>query len=102
MGGLLRECLEIRQDVLPEGHWLIFNTHSVLGGALTGRGKFDEAEPLLLDGYAGMKDHADAPADRKRQARKRIVALYESWGKPAQAAKWRAKLPPSSQPASTP
>ena len=27
----LGECREIRQEVLAEGHWLIFNTMSVLG-----------------------------------------------------------------------
>ena len=97
----LRECLGIREEVLPENHWLIFNTQSALGDALTSQEKFDEAEPLLLDGYAGMKNHAEAPEDRKRQALQRIVGLYESWDKPDQAARYRELLPPASEPADT-
>ena len=30
---------------------------------------------------------------RRQEALERIVGLYESWGKPDQAAEWRAKLP---------
>ncbi len=69
----LGEYLEIRQEALPEGHRLIFNTLSVLGDSLAGQSadrslipiyigtarieKLREAEPLLLEGYEGMKDH---------------------------------------------
>ena len=27
-----------------------------------------------------------------------LIALYEKWGKPAQAAEWRKKLPPTGPP----
>jgi tetratricopeptide (TPR) repeat protein len=107
---ILRECLAIRQNALPDGHaqqWLRFTTMSLLGGALAGQAKFTEAEPLLLDGYNGMKDDPRVPppgpatggADRKREALERIVKLYEAWdaGDPGQgyaekAAEWRAGL----------
>jgi hypothetical protein len=29
---------------------------------------------------------------------KQLVTLYESWPKPAEAAKWRARLPPAGVP----
>jgi hypothetical protein len=34
--------------------WTTFNTKSLLGGALLGRKKCADAEPLLMAGYAGM------------------------------------------------
>ena len=30
----------------------------MLGGALAGQKKFPEAEPLLIEGYSGMKERA--------------------------------------------
>jgi hypothetical protein len=89
---VLRECLSIRDEKLVTDDWLRFNTRSMLGGALAGQGKYDQAEPLLLDGYAGMKDNPAAPANRKRQALQRIVDLYEVSGKSQQAAMFRAEL----------
>ncbi len=34
----LGEWLEIRQEALAEGHWLIFNSMTVLGESLAGQG----------------------------------------------------------------
>jgi serine/threonine protein kinase/tetratricopeptide (TPR) repeat protein len=87
---LLRGCLATRQKALPAGHWLIADTLSLLGGAVAGQGRLAEAEPLLLDGYARMKDNPQAPEERKRQALHRIIQLYESWGKADEAAAWRS------------
>ena len=50
----LRECLAIRAKREPDA-WSTFNTKSMLGGALFGMKKYDEAEPLLVSGYEGMK-----------------------------------------------
>jgi serine/threonine protein kinase/tetratricopeptide (TPR) repeat protein len=120
---VVRECLDIRRRILPGEHpsaWLRYNTMSVLGGALTGQARdgslapserlarLREAEPLVLDGYSGMKDDPRVPgpaqtggADRKREALLRIVALYEAWelvepgqGHADTAAQWRARTPP--------
>ena len=71
---------------------------SLLGASLAGQDKFTEAEPLLLDAYNQMKDNAETIPnqyrdERIREALERIVNLYESWGKPDEAAKYRALLP---------
>jgi tetratricopeptide (TPR) repeat protein len=89
---LLRGCLAMRQKALPEGHWLIADTMSQLGGAIVGEGKFAQAEPLLLEGYAGIKDDRQVLPDLKRRAIKRIIRLYESWDKSDQASEWRKRL----------
>ncbi len=51
---MLRECLEIREQVEPDA-WTTFNTQSLLGAALLGQEMYVDAEPLLLKGYDGMK-----------------------------------------------
>ncbi len=91
----LRECLTIREKKLPDD-WLLFNTKSLLGGALAGQKKFQEAEPLLVEGYSGMKDREanipPAAQPRLPEAIRRLVDLYTAWDRPEDAAKWQALL----------
>jgi len=93
---LLRECLTIRENRLPDD-WVLFNTKSMLGGALAGQKKFQEAEPLLVEGYSGMKEREakipPAAQTRLSEAIRRLVDLYTTWEKPEEAAKWQALLP---------
>jgi tetratricopeptide (TPR) repeat protein len=91
---LLRECLKFREEIEPHD-WTTFNTKSMLGGSLTGQKKYDEAEPLLLAGYEGMKQRAGTYRPRLTEAIERLVQLYDAWGQPEKAAEWRAKLPPA-------
>ncbi len=51
------ECLDRRVKNQP-GDWWVFLTKSQLGAALAGQKKYLEAEPLLIDGYEGLKDRA--------------------------------------------
>ena len=94
---VLRECLELRRKALPPEHWLIANAMSSLGESLAGQGRFAEAEPLLLDAYEQLEQKAltinyRARPDRLREGLDRIIALYESWGKPDKTAEYRALL----------
>jgi hypothetical protein len=99
---LLRECLEIREKATPDD-WSRFHAMSLLGGALLGRGRYAEAEPLLSQGYEGMMARqARIPASdqsRLREAAERMVRLYQAWGQADKAADWRAKLSPTDLPA---
>jgi hypothetical protein len=85
----------LREKKDPDG-WNTFQTQSLLGAALLGQQKYAEAEPLLIKGYEGLKQHeAKIPTPLKRyltEAGQRVVRLYDGWGKPEEAAKWRAKL----------
>ena len=49
-----RGCLAACTRKLPDD-WLRFHTMSQLGAALAGRKNDAEAEPLLIEGYQGMK-----------------------------------------------
>jgi len=88
---LAREALETDRKA-PSDNWDQYRAESLLGASLAGQKKYQEAEPLLLEGYRQLqarKDHIPAP-DRPNldQARKRIVQLYQAWGKPEKAAEW--------------
>lgn len=88
--------LAIRQKLQPDV-WTTFNTQSMLGGAKLGQKKYAEAEPLLIQGYQGMKDRkAKIPkqfrAARLTEALERLVALYEATGKRDAVAIWRKEL----------
>jgi serine/threonine protein kinase/tetratricopeptide (TPR) repeat protein len=96
---LLRECVTIRGQVMPD-HWLRYNTMSVLGEALTGSEEFAEAESFLLESYARLSEHPQAPRDNQTAALKRIISLYEAWGKPDEAASWQSKLQSGDDPSS--
>ena len=58
--------------------------------------EFAESERLLLSGYEGTKAREDKipPAAKTRltEALESLVQLYDAWGKPHQAAEWRARL----------
>jgi tetratricopeptide (TPR) repeat protein len=100
----LRECLILRQQKQPDA-WSTFNTQSQLGACLLGQKEYAEAEPLLVQGYEGLKQREDKiPVPNKvmlRDALERLVQLYDGSGKSDQAARWRAefqKLPKPPEP----
>jgi tetratricopeptide (TPR) repeat protein len=74
---------------------------SVLGAVLHGQKKYVDAEPLLLQGYEGMRQReAIHPAvkRRMREARQWIVHFYEATNQPDKARAWREKLPSETRP----
>jgi tetratricopeptide (TPR) repeat protein len=96
---LIRESLEHRMKLLPEDHWLIGNSMSLLGEALFGQGRFEDAEALLVEGYEKLRKDAAALEDRRYDALERIVRFYEEWnatdpeqGHAEKVAEYRAML----------
>src|SRR5262249_44738628 len=67
---------------------------SDLGACLLAQARYAEAEPLLIAGYRGLTEVPAHPVfDRKPAvAVDRLVRLYDAWGKPAEALKWRMEL----------
>jgi tRNA A-37 threonylcarbamoyl transferase component Bud32 len=89
----LRDSLHIYQKKVPNG-LLRFDTESLLGASLAGQKQFSAAEPLLVNavkGFQGLKAKL-LPGGKKLAAAAldRLIDFYEAWGKPAEAAKWRA------------
>ncbi|MBL8820641.1 MAG: tetratricopeptide repeat-containing protein, partial [Planctomyces sp.] len=90
---MAREAVAIRQELMPD-KWGYFNALSHLGESLLGHGKLAEAEPLLRDGYLGMKERAETmPAAYKatiiREANQRLVKLYESLKQSEDVSRWQ-------------
>jgi|GEM_PF-1099764 len=91
----LRECLLLFEKNQPDDV-NTFNTMSLLGLSLLKQKKFADAEPLLVSGHKGMEEREEKiPAKGQfllTEALERLIQLYETWGKPEQAAKWKAKF----------
>ena len=87
----LRRALAVRQKLHPAGHWRIAEASAALGQCLLRARRFEEAEPLLSQGYEGLRASKDATPQEVRAALNNVVALYDSWGRPADAARYRAQ-----------
>ena len=87
---------------MPDGHWLIWNTQSLLGESIAAQSRFAEAEPLLTEAAEQINPPAEIGeigVQRTSEAIQRVVDLYTSWhaaepdkGYDANAAEWQAKL----------
>jgi len=87
----LREALEILRRFLPPHAWDIAMGESNLGFCLTTQRRFTEAEQLLLNSLPRIRARGDQEK-RTPYAIQRVVDLYQAWGKPKEAAKYRALL----------
>jgi non-specific serine/threonine protein kinase/serine/threonine-protein kinase len=92
----LRQCLKMREEANAD-EWRIASTRSDLGAALVGQKQYAAAEPLLLQGYEGLRQHADqlpptVRHERRIEAAGRLVQLYDAWDQKDKANAWRKKL----------
>jgi tetratricopeptide (TPR) repeat protein len=96
---MLRECLAVREKTNSDD-WSTFNARQLLGAALVDQKKYAEAEPLMVQGYEGLKQNeAKIPPFGSKgeileetKALERLVQLYEALGKTDKADEWRKKL----------
>lgn len=78
---LFREEIAALQDASPGGHWHIADARGRLGASLTSMGQFEEAEAMLLDSFAELKDTFGEKHEMTRQAKSRLASLYKAWGR---------------------
>ena len=83
------EALAIKRKQLPADNWSLAKTASQLGGCLARAGRYAAAESLLLASEPILSKSASVSAADKRTSLVRLVDLYDAWGKPAEAAKYR-------------
>ncbi len=92
---MLRSCLDIQKQTMPSDYRRYW-TQTLLGASLAGEQKYEEAEPLLVSGYEGMKENAASVSDLSRQKLRKagelVVRLYTEWNKPDKADEWRQAL----------
>ena len=95
---LFREALALRREGFAEGHWLIADAASALGASLTLLDRHEEAEPLLVEGYETLATQRGTHDRFTQQAHQRLLDLYEAWGRPDEADRYRVGV--SGHPAS--
>ena len=93
---LFRCGLEIRRQETPE-HWGVANTMSLLGETLLLQQQFEQAKPLLVDGYKQLKETADSIPESVRKQRlksalSRLVKLAELTEDTKAAQSWQKEL----------
>ena len=92
-GKAIEESLALRRKNLPATSWLIASSESVLGEHRTLTKSYPDAEHLLLHAEEKLMKTFGAESQRTVANRKRLVQLYDAWGRPAQAADWQSRLP---------
>ncbi len=102
---LFEEAVEVASTVLPKGHIGIAWCGRMYGTCLVRLGRFDDAEAHLLQAHAQLHVMPRPQHRAIQQSLDALIALYEAWDKPEQAAKWRntlAEWRASTQPVSQP
>lgn len=89
---LLLRAIEIRTQDYPDVHPLVAATHIVYGHTVARLGRYAEAERLLVDNYPHLGQTSGATDRRARRALGWTVSLYEAWGKPLEAERYRQRM----------
>jgi serine/threonine protein kinase len=89
---LYREALEGFERVYGQDHPYVLLTINSLARNLISLERFPDAEALAADSYERHRARY-GPDDEEVEATVELLAeLYEAWGRPEQAAKWRDRL----------
>jgi eukaryotic-like serine/threonine-protein kinase len=89
---LYRRALVLNRKAFPEDDWQVATVSSLLGGCLVAERRYAAAEPLLLESYPIIKSAFGDSHKRTQVAARRIVDLYNAWGKPEKAQPYAAVL----------
>ena len=85
-------ALQIRRTVFNPDHHLITASELELGSCLISMRRFQEAETLLLKAHSRLSKNPDAPAENTKKVLLSLHRLYEDWGKPELAGRYRERL----------
>ncbi|MCC6243641.1 MAG: serine/threonine protein kinase [Gemmatimonadaceae bacterium] len=90
----LRQAWDIRKRTLQPGNWIIAAAEAQLGAHMLLVQRYNDAEGMLLRGYAGIaKEHGEGSPYATGVA-KRLALLYQARGDNAQTASWSKKATP--------
>ena len=87
----LREAVDILTQSQPD-HWRLPYARSLLGACLAKQGRFEQAEPLLVENYPSIRAARGDDDLCTIEVREYLVDLYASWGRPEQAAEYKPML----------
>jgi len=86
-----RRALEILARTRPAAHAKRMRTEQKLARCLADAGNLAEAEQVLLQSYVRLKDARGEDNDLVEEAAGRVVAFYESCGRPDQARRFESE-----------
>jgi tetratricopeptide (TPR) repeat protein len=92
----LTEALDARRVKLGADHPHTLESVHELAVLYMRQSRYEDAERLLLEAFRGRQTKLGPEHPHTLDSLKQLVTLYESWAKPDEAAKWRAKVPPES------
>jgi tetratricopeptide (TPR) repeat protein len=84
-----RRSLELARSRWPDNNVDVIRPQRLLGQCLVVLREFDDAEPLLLDAHQKLLEGWGAASSFTRGAAQDLVQLYQRWGKPQQADRFR-------------
>ncbi|UCF66367.1 MAG: serine/threonine protein kinase [Acidobacteriota bacterium] len=87
---LFREALEGFRKTLPPEHWMLGVALLNLGRCESALKDYAAAERTLSDAHDLLAKALGPTHGRTLQIRAALAELYDAWGKPEQAEKWRA------------
>ena len=90
--------MALRTETDGENGWRTLSSRLVLGICLASVHQNVEAESLLLGAAAGLEKLRGPSFLRTQDAYAALRDLYLAWGKPAESARWAAKLEPPTNP----
>ena len=93
----LREAVGIYQVVLRPDHRWTAGARLSLGRALAASGDYADAERQLQAAYRTLSASAGPEAPDTQGSVAALVALYDRWGRPAEARRYRARLVAASE-----
>ena len=82
---LLTEALEVRRSTVGEADWRTAAAKSALGACLAAQSRREEGERLLLEADSALQKRG-ADTQEARANRRRLIDLYDRWGRPEKAA----------------
>jgi tetratricopeptide (TPR) repeat protein len=77
---------------LPRGHWFTGQFLLTHGDVLVKLGRFQDAEAALLEAQETLAKAQGSEHALTGDAVRSLTTLYEAWGKPDEASKWRVRL----------
>lgn len=93
---VLDQALAIRTKRLPRSHRRTTDTARLIGQCLIAERKYEEAESVLIERYEVLEGGFETRTPRQRASRTKFLQsihqLYDAWGKPEEAARWRTKI----------
>ncbi len=85
-----RQLVRVAKAILPPGNWYVAELQGEHGECLLRLRRYAQAEIPLLASYEVLKTVRGQQHAYTIEAVERLIRLYDGWGKPEEAARWRA------------